>query len=74
VCTWELTVKQAGSVPSSAMGSVFESVLGSVLESVLRAELTTYSQAGWECAIDRDWERLESIIANVQPSRLGVCQ
>jgi len=33
--TWERTVKQAGSVPSSAIGSVFESVLGSVLESVL---------------------------------------
>ena len=27
--TWEHTVKQAGSVPSSAIGSVLESVLGS---------------------------------------------
>ena len=37
--TWERTVKQAGSVPSSAIGSVLESVLGSVIESVLRAYL-----------------------------------
>jgi len=33
-----------------------ESVLGSVLESVLRAYLGAYSQAGWECAIERNWE------------------
>jgi hypothetical protein len=33
--TWEGIVKQAGSVPSSAIESVFESVLGSVCENVL---------------------------------------
>jgi hypothetical protein len=31
----ECTVKQAGSVPSSAIGSVLESVLRSMLENVL---------------------------------------
>jgi len=51
-------------VSSSAIGSVLESVLGSVLESVLKAYLGAYSQAGWECAIGCDWERLESILAN----------
>jgi len=33
--TWERRVKQAGSVPSSAIGSVINSMLGSVLDSVL---------------------------------------
>ena len=33
--TWERTVKQARSVPSSAIRSVLESMLGSVLENVL---------------------------------------
>jgi hypothetical protein len=33
--TWERTVKQAGSVPSSAIGSVLESLIGSVLENIL---------------------------------------
>jgi hypothetical protein len=33
--TWERTVKQAGSVPSSAIGRVLESIPGSVLENVL---------------------------------------
>ena len=33
--TWECTVKQAGSVPSSAVGSVLESMPGSELENVL---------------------------------------
>jgi len=33
--TWERTVKQAGSVQSSAIGSVLESIRGSVLEIVL---------------------------------------
>ena len=59
-------------VSSSAIGSVLESVLGSVLESVLRAYLGAYSQAGWECAIGCDWERLECVLGNVQSSRLGV--
>jgi len=57
VLTWERTVKQTGSVPSSAIGSVFESMLGSVIESVLRAYLGAYSPAGWECAIECNWER-----------------
>jgi len=57
---------------SSAIGSVLENVLGSVLESVLRAYLGAYSQAGWECAFECDWERLESVLGNVQSSRLGV--
>jgi len=48
-------VKQAGSVPSSAIGSVLESMLGSGIESVLRAYLGGYSQAGWECAIECNW-------------------
>jgi len=59
-------------VSSSAIGSVLESVLGSVLESVVRAYLEAYSQAGWECAFECDWERLESLLGNVQSSRLGV--
>ena len=50
--TWEGIVKQAWSVSSSAIGNLLESVLGSVLESVLKANLRTYSQAGWECAIE----------------------
>ena len=50
--TWERTVEQAGSVPSSAIGSVSESVIGSMLESILSAYLGAYSQAGWECAIE----------------------
>ena len=37
--TWERIVKQAASVPSSAIRSVHESVLGSVIESVLGAYL-----------------------------------
>ena len=61
-------------VSSSAIGSVLESVLGSVLESVLRANLGAYSQAGWECAIECDWERLESVLGNVHSSRLGLCR
>jgi hypothetical protein len=59
---------------SSAIGSVLESVLGSVLESALRAYFGAYSQAGWECAFEYDWERLESVLGNVQSSRLGVCR
>jgi len=51
-------------VSSSAIGSVLESVLGSVLESVLRANLGAYSQAGGECAIECDWERLDSVLGN----------
>jgi len=35
--------------------------------------LGAYSQAGWEYAIECDWERLESLLGNVQSSRLGVC-
>jgi len=35
-----------------------ESVLGSVHESVLRAYFGAYSQAGWECAMECNWERL----------------
>jgi len=50
---WERTVKQAGSVPSSA------------IESVLRADLGAYSQAGWECAIECNLERLESLLGSV---------
>jgi hypothetical protein len=34
--------------------------------------LGAYSQAGWEYAIECDWERLESLLGNVQSSRLGV--
>jgi len=44
-------------VSSSAIGSVFESVLESMLEIVLRASLGAYSQAGWEGAIECNWER-----------------
>jgi hypothetical protein len=50
--------KQAGSVSSSAIGSVLESVLRSVLQSVLRAYLGAYSQPGWKCAFECNWERL----------------
>jgi len=50
-------VKQAGSVPSSAIESILESMPGSVLQSVLRAYLGAYSQAGWECVIESNWER-----------------
>jgi len=48
-------------MPSSAIGSV------------LRVYLGTYSQAGWECAIECNGERLESLVGSVQSSRLGVC-
>ena len=54
-------MKQAGSVPSSA------------IRRVLRGYLGSYSHAGWECAIECDWEHLESVLGNVQSSRLGVC-
>ena len=67
---------------SSAIGSVLESVLGSVLESVLRAYLRAYSQAGWECAIESNWDRTvkqagsvqSSAIRNVPQSVLGSMQ
>jgi len=35
-----------------------ESMLGSVLESILRAYLGVYSQAGWECGIEWNWENI----------------
>jgi len=54
--TWECIVKQAESVPSSAIGSVLESMLKSAIESVLRAYLGAYSQAGWERVIECNWE------------------
>jgi len=60
-------------VSSSAIGCVLESVLGSVVESVLRAYLGAYSQEGWECTFECNWERLESLLGHVQSSRLGVC-
>jgi len=44
----------------------------SAIESVLRAYLGVYSQAGWEYAIECNWECLESLLRNVQSSRLGV--
>jgi len=44
--TWERIVKQAGSLPSSAIGILFESILGSVLESILKAYMGAYIQAG----------------------------
>jgi hypothetical protein len=71
-CDWERlecvlgnTVKQAGSVPSSAIWSVLVSMPGSVLENVLGGVLGSVSQAGWECTIkcnqectsERTWER-----------------
>jgi len=62
--TWEHIVKQAGSVPSSAIGSVpssamrsvLKSMLGSTSASVLRAYLGRYCQPGSECAIECNWE------------------
>jgi len=44
-------------VSPSAIGSVLESMLGNVLESILRAYFGVYSQAGWECAMEYNWER-----------------
>ena len=44
-------------MPSGAIGCVLVSVLESVFESVLRAYLGVYSQAGWERAIECNWER-----------------
>ena len=41
---------------SSAIGSVLETVLSGVIESVLRVDFVAYSQAGWECAIECNWE------------------
>ena len=68
-------VKSAGSVPSSAIGSVLESVLGSVLESILRAYMGAYSQVGWECAIECNWEHLgeqsRSVPDNILSGALG---
>jgi len=72
-CTWERTVKQAGRVSSSAIGTVLESMLWRLIESVLRAYLGAYSQEGWQCAIESNWECLESVPGHVQLSRLGVC-
>jgi len=59
--TCKCTVKQAGSVPSSA------------IESVLRVYLGAYSEACWEYAIECNWVHLESLLGSVQSSRLGVC-
>jgi len=48
---WELTERQAGSVPSSAMESVYESMPGSVLENipggVLWSVLGSVLRADW---------------------------
>ena len=44
-------------MPSSAIVSVLESTLGCAIESILRAYLGAYSQAGWERAIECNWER-----------------
>jgi hypothetical protein len=57
-------------VSSSAIGSVFESMLGSMLESVLRAYLGAYSLAGWECAIESNWERTVRQAGSVQLSAI----
>jgi hypothetical protein len=58
--SWELnyerTVKQAGSMPSSAIGTVLETMLGSVLQTILRhalgsvlgVDLGEYSECTWE--------------------------
>jgi len=43
-------------VSSSAFGSVLDSVLESMLEIILKAYLGVYSQAGWEGAIECNWE------------------
>jgi len=48
-------------VPSSAIGNILREYLG------------TYSQAGWERDFECNWAYLESLLGNVQPSRLGVC-
>jgi len=45
-------------------------MLGSVLESVLRAYLGAYSQAGWECAIECNWERTVKQAGSVQSSAI----
>ena len=45
--TWERTVKQARSVPSSAIRSVLESMLGSVLENVLGGVLGSVLGVYW---------------------------
>jgi len=57
-------------VSLSAVGSIFESVLGSMLESVLRAYLRAYSQAGWEYAIESNWERIVKQAGSVQSSAI----
>ena len=49
-------VKQAGCVSSGAIGSKFESVFGSMPESFLGAYLGAYIHAGWEYAIECNWE------------------
>jgi len=45
-------------------------VLGSMLESVLRAYLRAYSQAGWACAIESNWERIVKQAGSVQSSAI----
>jgi hypothetical protein len=45
-------------VASNAIQRVLESVLGSVLESILSTYFGVYSQGGWDCAIDSNWEGL----------------
>jgi len=49
--TSDRTVKQVGSVSSSAIGSVLDSALRSVLESVLGTYLGVYSQAGLQLGV-----------------------
>jgi len=44
-------------VSSSVIRSVLERVFGSVLDSVLRAGLGAYSQVGWECVIECNWDQ-----------------
>jgi hypothetical protein len=44
---WERTVKQTGSVPSSAIRSVLERILRSVRENILAGILVAYSECTW---------------------------
>ena len=71
-------------MPSSAIGSVLESMPGSVLENVLgylgeysectweslESLLGSISQAGWECAIESNWERIVKQAGSVQSSAI----
>jgi hypothetical protein len=54
---WERTVKQAGSVPSSAIGRVMESMPRSILRLYSEVYMCMYTRC--------TWERLRSVLGSI---------